>query len=51
MTADQHNRLIANAKTLVADPKWMRTALPDAREWAKHWAAMAPRRVAEAMPA
>ena len=45
MTADQHNRLIAHAKTLVADPKWMRAALPETREWAKHWAALMPRKV------
>jgi len=44
MTADQHNRLIAHARSLVADAKWLRTALPEARNWAKHWAQMAPRK-------
>lgn len=44
MTADQHNRLIEHAKTLVADPKWMRAALPETRAWAKYWAAAVPRK-------
>ena len=47
MTADQHNRLIAHAKTLVADPKWMKAALPSTREWAKYWASLELREVVE----
>jgi hypothetical protein len=44
MTADQHNRLIAHAKGLMADAKWLKTATLDAYRWAEWWAAMAPRR-------
>ena len=52
MTADQHNRLIAHAKALMADAKWMRSANPEDRSWARWWAAMAPREVvAVAVPA
>lgn len=51
MTAAQHNRLIANAKGLVADAKWMHGATEDARLWAKWWAAMAPRKVDRAVTA
>jgi hypothetical protein len=44
MTADQHNRLIEHAKTLVADRKWLATTTADAYLWAKWWAAMEPRK-------
>lgn len=46
MTPDQHNRLIAHARNLMVDAKWIRTASPDARRWAEWWARMAPREVA-----
>lgn len=46
MTADQHNRLIAHATALMADAKWLKSAIPEARRWAQWWAAMAPREVA-----
>lgn len=39
MTADQYNRLIQHAKSLMADAKWLKTATPEAYRWAAWWAA------------
>jgi len=46
MTADQYNRLIGHAKSLLADPKWLKTATPEAYRWATFWAARLPSKVA-----
>lgn len=44
MTAAQHNRLIAHARSLMADKQWLKTADPHVYRWAEWWAAMAPRK-------
>lgn len=51
MTADQQNRLIEHAKQLLADPKWMKAALPETRAWAAYWARATPRKAVKAIPA
>lgn len=42
MTAEQKAKLQAHAQQLLADPKWVKAAIPDAIRWARMWAAYKP---------
>ena len=42
MTAAQKSRLQSHAQQLLADPKWVKNAMPDALRWARIWAAYRP---------